>query len=155
MSQRIDKFLKITKALKHLQRGDAGPRAIAALIFSVIVCFVINFGGLIFFEVFAERTDKIIFGLLTASLISCALTYVFILEFNSSPKTWIDAIDSHLSDYDPINKSLFLQLQKSIKSDGWNYSVIKDWADMELEEIARDSTRVNNPGHSRFLERDL
>jgi hypothetical protein len=75
-----------------------------------------------------------------------------VVRFSSRPKTWRGLLDHALAEYDPLNRTAYVELQTQIKEDGWGIDAFTKWAAGEAMAL---ENHLNVPEQSQFLDRTL
>lgn len=133
-----------------MEKDDLGPRTLNYFFISFVLTAIASIP-------ISFLMDKYNIG----SYFSIALVVIACGSFacsyfmRSIPKTWKEHLDLILSQYDPVNQYAFIELQATIKNDGWRAEAIYNWIEFEKSQLIADDLKKTSLAPSLFLEKDL
>lgn len=133
-----------------MEKDNFGPRAFNSFFISFVLTAITSIPISFFMDKYSINS----YFFIALIGISCG-SFVCSYFMSSIPKTWKEHLDLILSQYDPVNKYAFIELQTTIKNDGWRAEAIYNWIEFEKSQLIADDLKKTSLAPSLFLEKDL
>lgn len=82
--------------------------------------------------------------------------YLVCVLRSKAPRTWAEALDARLAEYNPFSREALIGLQAHLKAVGYlDGDIVRSWLDSEAERCADAVKLVYGAPASQFLQRQL
>ncbi|MFZ5525848.1 MAG: hypothetical protein ACOZE7_04260 [Pseudomonadota bacterium] len=127
-------------------KGYPAPRSTAALVIGMAAGFAVAWGGF-----YMALLDGVGASLLVGVLLGLICGMV-VYRYSSLYRSHVDHLDDLLSQYDPLVKQAYIDLQEKISRDGFDLKSIDNWLQQERGAVTR-ALRALSP--SKFLSKKV
>lgn len=149
LAQKLAQVREIQAATVLALRGAASPRTGVALMGATLTCSVVSAGSFAF-----GLVDKLGTTPFMVALVGAVFSYALIQWVSSAPKSWTDKIDRVLTEYEPLDRFAYHQLQQCTRKAGdLDFRCVIEWLGLEREAI--NAAMGIKPQKLSFLERKL
>lgn len=139
-------LFSIEVVLYSCAKGYPAPRSAAALFFGVGAGFAVAWGVAYMALLDGVGTSLLVGGLL--GLICGVVVY----RYSSFHRSHIDHLDDLLSQYDPLVKQAYIDLQEKVSRDGFALESIDKWLQQERSAVTKALGTVSQ---SKFLSKKV